>query len=198
MHYFTFMQKRGKDYWEITVDDLARSVSWMKNPEIGEKIIPLLTEPAHAADTINRHVDTVIAFHDYQLKHEGMESRLSEKLVVFVKNPTRAYRGFLYGIADAKVSKNHMLKLPVPRQAVRTISKDETVVLLNACRNIRDYFLLYLLFETGMRIGKALALWLEDFDISGCAIQIWDRGELENLAEIKTVASPRRWTARQN
>lgn len=192
MHYFTFLQERGKDYREVTVDDLARFVGWMKNPEIGKKIISLRTEPAHAADTINRHVDTVIAFYDYQLKHEGMENRLSEKLVVFVKNPTRAYRGFLYGIADAKVSKSHLLKIPVPRQEIRTVSRDEAVVLLNACRNIRDYFLLYLLFETGMRIGEALALWLEDFDISGCTIQIRDRGELENLAEIKTVASPRR------
>ena len=46
-------------------------------------------------------------------------------------------------------------------------------------------------FETGMRIGEALALWLEDFDISGKKIHICDRGELENLAEIKTVESPR-------
>jgi len=48
------------------------------------------------------------------------------------------------------------------------------------------------LFETGMRIGEALSLWLEDFDISDCTIQIKDRGEMENLAEIKTVHSSRK------
>ena len=62
---------------------------------------------------------------------------------------------------------------------------------MEACVNIRDYFLMYLLFETGMRIGEALSLWLEDFDISDRQIRIVDRGEMENLAEIKTVSSPR-------
>lgn len=64
--------------------------------------------------------------------------------------------------------------------------------MLRAWGNLRDYFLLYLLFETGIRIGEALSLWLEDFDSSGNAIFLKDRGELENQAEIKTVSSPRR------
>ena len=65
-------------------------------------------------------------------------------------------------------------------------------MLLDTCTNMRDYFLLYLLFETGMRIGEVLSLWLEDFDMAGLTITLHDRGELENLAEIKTVSSPRR------
>ena len=40
-------------------------------------------------------------------------------------------------------------------------------------------------------VGKALALWLEDFEIDGRRIHIRDRGELSNLAEIKTVCSSR-------
>ena len=59
-------------------------------------------------------------------------------------------------------------------------------------------FLLYLLFETGMRIGEALSLWLEDFDISGCTITIHDRGKMENLSEIKTVSSPRKLDCMQD
>ena len=38
-----------------------------------------------------------------------------------------------------------------------------------------------------MRIGEALALWLEDFEIDARKIHIRDRGELSNHAEIKTV-----------
>lgn len=191
MHYYEFLGERGKDYEKVTIDDVARFVGWLKNPDIEKKIVSLREKPAHAAETINKHVDTVIAFYDYLMRHEGMENRLSEKLVIFVKNPSPSYRSFLYGIADRKVEKSHMLKLPAPKRNIRTISKEEAVVLLEACLNLRDYFLLSLLFETGMRIGEALALWLEDFDISGCRIHIRDRGELENLAEIKTVESPR-------
>jgi integrase len=43
-----------------------------------------------------------------------------------------------------------------------------------------------------MRIGEVLALWLEDFDSCSKIIDLKDRGELENLSEIKTVSSPRR------
>ena len=191
MHYFEFLEERGTLYEDVTIDDLARFVGWLKNPDIEKKIVAFREKPAHAAETINKHVDTVIAFYDYLMRRDGLENRLSEKLVVFVKNPSPAYRSFLYGIADSKPTKSHMLKMPVSKRVVKTIKKEEAVVLLEACHNLRDYFLLSLLFETGMRIGEALALWLEDFDISGKKIHICDRGELENLAEIKTVESPR-------
>ena len=191
MHYFEFLEERGKQYEDVTIDDIARFVGWLKNPDIEKKIVSLRAKPAHAAETINKHVDTVIAFYDYLMRHDGMENRLSQKLMVFIKNPSPAYRSFLYGIADSKPAKSHMLKMPVSKRVIKTVSKDDAVVLLDACRNLRDYFLLSLLFETGMRIGEALALWLEDFDISGNKIHIRDRGELENLAEIKTVESPR-------
>ena len=42
-----------------------------------------------------------------------------------------------------------------------------------------------------MRIGEALALWLEDVEPDAHRIHIVDRGELANLSEIKTVCSPR-------
>jgi len=191
-HYFTFMEESEKDYEKASIDDLSRFIAWLKNPDIGKRIIPLRLEPLHKAQTINANIDTVIAFYDYLLRHEDMENHLSEKLVKFIKNPTRSYRGFLYGIAPDKPVKSHVLKMPVPQRVIKTITKEEAVVLLEVATNIRDYFLLFLLFETGMRIGEALSLWLEDFDISDCTIHICDRGEMENLAEIKTVSSPRK------
>lgn len=49
-----------------------------------------------------------------------------------------------------------------------------------------------MLYETGMRIGEVLSLWIEDVDINEMIIDVKDRGELENSAEIKTVTSPRK------
>ena len=191
MHYFEFLEERRKKYEDVSIDDIARFVGWLKNPDIEKRIVSFREKPAHAPETINKHVDTVIAFYDYMMRHEGMENRLSERLVVFIKRPAPTYRSFLYGIADNKPAKSHILKMPRPKRVIKTVSKEDAVVLLEACCNLRDYFLLSLLFETGMRIGEALALWLEDFDIAGNKIHICDRGELENLAEIKTVESPR-------
>lgn len=191
-HYFTYLEEFHKDYRKATVDDLARFIGWLKNPDVGKRIIPLRLEPTHKTQTINANVDTVIAFYEYLLLHEGMENHLSERLVKFIKNPPRNSRSFLYGIAPNKPVQTHMLRMPVPQRVIRTVTREEAVILLKACTNVRDYFLLYLLFETGMRIGEALSLWLEDFDISGCTVQIRDRGEMENLAEIKTVSSSRK------
>lgn len=189
-HFYTFMEQKELRYTDITVDHLAGFIAWLKYPGISEKIIPLTLEPSLKAQTINAIMDTVIGFYNYLLLHDEYESNLSQKLIKFVKSPAKNYRSFLHGIADKKREKRYLLHLPVPQQRIKTVSKEDVNALMKATNNIRDYFLLYLIFETGMRIGEALSLWLEDFDISGCIITIRDRGELENLSEIKTVSSP--------
>lgn len=191
-HFFTYLGEAEKDYEQVNIDDLAGFLAWLKNPDILKKVVPLRFEPKHQPQTINAMVDTVVMFYDYFLRHEGMENHLSEKLVKFIRDPGRNYRSFLHGIAENRMVKSHILRLPVPRMQLRTISREDAAVLLDSCTNLRDYLLLYLLFETGMRIGEALSLWIEDFDMAGLTITLHDRGEMENLAEIKTVSSPRK------
>ena len=176
----------------MTIDDIAMFMAWLRNPDILKKVVPLRFEPARKEQSINENVDKVISYYDYLVRRGGLESRLSEKLVKFVTHPQRTYKSFLYGIAENRPSRSSILKMPVPHREIRRIKKEEAVALLGECTNIRDYFLLYLLFETGMRIGEALSLWLEDFDLDGLKVSVTDRGELENLAEIKTVHSPRK------
>ena len=191
-NYYRFLEEAGKDYRDVTIDDIAMFMAWLRNPDLLKKVVPLRFEPARKEQTINETVDKVISFYDYLVRRGGLENRLSEKLVKFVTYPQRNYKSFLYGIAENRPSRSNVLKMPVPQREIRRIKKEEAVALLGECTNIRDYFLLYLLFETGMRIGEALSLWLEDFDIDGLKVSVTDRGELENLAEIKTVHSPRK------
>lgn len=191
-HFFTYLGEAGKEYEKANIDDIAGFLAWLKNSGILRKVVALRFEAEHQPQTINAMIDTVVMFYDYLLRHEGMENQLSEKLVKFVRDPGGNYRRFLHGIAENRMVKSHILKLPVPRMRLRTIRKEDAAVLLDSCTNLRDYLLLYLLFETGMRIGEALSLWVEDFDMAGLTITLHDRGEMENLAEIKTVSSPRR------
>lgn len=191
-HFYTFLEQKKLEYTDVTVDNLAEMIAWLKYPTLPEKVIPLMLEPVVKAQTINAILDTVIGFYNYLLLHDGFENNLSEKLVKFVKSPGKNYRSFLNGIADKKREKRYMLHLPVPQSRIKVVTKEDVHTLMKAANNIRDYFLLYLLFETGMRIGEALSLWLEDIEISDCTISIHDRGEVENLAEIKTVSSPRK------
>lgn len=195
--YYTYLSERRKEFTDVTIDDLAGFIAWLQNPHIHQKVVPLLYKPARKPHTVNNAVNSVVAFYDYLTRHGEYEEKLSEALVKFIRKPGRNYRGFLHGIAGTKAVKSHILKLRVPHMGLRRIKREDAAALLGACINLRDYFLLYLLFETGMRIGEALSLWLEDFDSSDNAILLKDRGELENQAEIKTVSSPRRIDATQ-
>lgn len=198
--YFEYLQQRDLDFQKVTIDDLALFVNWLQNPYKSLKVIPAhQVETARSPRTVNIIVNTVLAFYDYILRHEEYSNNISDRLRKFVSTPSRNFKGFLYGIAhEQKKVTSNILKLKVPKSKPKTLSKEEIRTLIRACKNLRDKFLLTLLYETGIRIGEALSLWIEDFDISDMVIDLKDRGELENNAEIKTVSSPRRIDISQN
>lgn len=198
--YFEYLQQRELDFQKVTIDDLALFVNWLQNPYKSLKVIPThQVETARSPRTVNIIVNTVLTFYDYILRHEEYSNNVSDRLKKFVATPSRNFKGFLYGIAhEQKKVTSNILKLKVPKSKPKTLSKEEIGTLIRVCNNLRDKFLLTLLYETGMRIGEALSLWIEDFDISDMVIDLQDRGELENNAEIKTVSSPRRIDISQN
>ena len=198
--YFEYLQQRELGFQEVTIDDLALFVNWLQNPYKSLKVIPTSqVDEARSPRTVNIIVNTVLAFYDYILRHEEYSNNITDRLKKFVSTPSRNFKGFLYGIAyEQKKVTSNILKLKVPKSKPKTLSKEEIGTLVRACNNLRDKFLLTLLYETGMRIGEALSLWIEDFDISDMIIDLQDRGQLENNAEIKTVSSPRRIDISQN
>ena len=198
--YFEYLEQQEIDFQDITIDDLALFVNWLQNPYESLKVIPVHpTDTARSPRTINIVINTVLAFYDYILRHEEYSNNISDRLKKFVSTPSRNFKGFLYGIAyDKKKVTSNILKLKVPKSKPKTLTKDEIITLIKTCNNLRDKFLLTLLYETGIRIGEAMSLWIEDFDISELIIDLKDRGQLENNAEIKTVSSPRRIDISQN
>lgn len=192
--YFEYLQQRELDFQKVTIDDLSLFVNWLQNPYKSLKVIPThQVETARSPRTVNIIVNAVLAFYDYILRHEEYSINISDRLKKFVSMPSINFKGFLYGIThEQKKLTSDILKLKVPKYKPKTLSKEEIGKLIRACNNLRDKFLLNLLYETGIRIGEALFLWIEDFDISDMVIDLKDRGELENNAEIKTVSSSRR------
>lgn len=198
--YFEYLEQHNIDFENVTIDDLSMFVNWLQNPYKSSKVRAVTpVESARCPRTINIIVDTVLLFYDYLLRHEEYSNNISERLRRFITSSNSNFKGFLYGIATEKRKlTSNILKLKVPKNRPKTLNKQEIESLIMACNNLRDRFLLTLLYETGMRIGEVLSLWIEDFNISEYIIEIKDRGELENNAEIKTVASPRRIDVSQN
>ena len=190
--FFEFLEQINKDYRDIGIDDMADFMRWLQNPHQDVKVTSIFPkQPIRKAKTVNIIINTVIGFYDYLMRHEDYSIQLTEHLKKQVSVSRKGFKSFLHHINKNKPFTSHILKLKEPKQQPKTLSKDQIAIIMNACVNMRDLFLIQLLWESSMRIGEALTLWLEDFEVDARKIHIHDRGELSNLAEIKTVCSPR-------
>ncbi|PGW72462.1 tyrosine-type recombinase/integrase [Bacillus thuringiensis] len=190
--FFEFLEQEELDYREIGIDQMASFMGWLQNPYGNNKVVSIsISILPRKPRTINTVLATVIGFYDYLMRHEDYSIQLSERLKKQITGSRRNFKDFLYHINKDKKFTANILKAKVPKEKPKVISKEQVTKLIFSCSNIRDRFLIQLLWESSMRIGEALSLWLEDFQVDARKIHICDRGELENFAEIKTVYSPR-------
>ena len=190
-HYFTFLEETGKDYKQITLQGMAEFVSWLQNPYRNSKVItasPMTSKLT--AKTVNLTITVVTNFYDYLYRNDELPTDVADKLMkqIYVGNGKR-YKGFLHHITKGNPVTKNLLKVKEPKKKLKTLTKEQVVQLVQATSNIRDEFLLNLLFETGLRIGEVLSLHIADFKRDyriGYHIQLVDRGELENGAKLKT------------
>ncbi|HDX9578285.1 TPA: tyrosine-type recombinase/integrase [Bacillus pseudomycoides] len=189
--YFLYLQETEKDYKHIRLEDLVEFVGWLRNPYESTKVMSLRPVKAKKTErTVNLTVTAVTNFYDYLYRNEELPRDMEEKLIrqVFTGGRTR-YKSFLHHVNKDKPSLRNVLKVKEPRKRVQTLTIEQVEQVLAATTNIRDEFLIQLLFETGLRIGEALSLFLEDFKFDfqkGHRIRLTDRGELENGAKLKT------------
>lgn len=191
--YWKFLSQEQLDWQHITLDDLSRFVLWLKLPPGSLKVLPAYpVEQARSNRTINHTLTVVRGFYDYHWRVEEVSTNLKDKTTTLLPARTRGYKGFLHHITKGSpVAKNILRQKEEKRQRPKTISKDQIQELLDACTNQRDRLLVHLLYESAMRVGELLALFVEDIDVAENRIHIRDRGELPNGAEIKTIHAPR-------
>jgi integrase len=189
--YFVFLQEKKKDYRKVRLEDLVEFVAWLRNPYESTKVTPLQPAKAKRAEkTINLTITAVTNFYDYLYRNEELQNDMVDKWMkqAFTGGRTR-YKDFLYHVNKNKPSNRHILKVKEPRKKLKVLTKEEVQQLIKATANIRDRLLIQLLFETGLRIGEALSLFIEDFIFdhkNGHRIRLVNRGELENGAKLKT------------
>lgn len=189
--YFLFLQDKRKDYKYMRLEDLVEFVGWLQNPHMNSKILSLQPIKSKRTErTVNLIVTTVTNFYDFLYRNEELPIDMSEKLIrLTFAGGGKRYKSFLHHVNKDKPSMRNVLKVKEPRKRIETLTKEQVKQVLVATTNLRDTFLIQLLFETGLRIGEALSLFLEDlrFDHGkGHRIRLTDRGELENGAKLKT------------
>lgn len=190
--FFEFLQQEDRDYRDIGIDEMAEFMRWLQTPHRNVKVSPIKpSQVVLQASTINTYISSVIEFYDYLMRVDDYSIQLSQRLKKQISGSRRGIKDFLYHINKSRDYDAKILKASVPKKQPKTVSKVNIASLIDACSNIRDKFLIQLLWESGFRIGECLALWLEDFIIDARKIDLKDRAELPNLADIKTVCSPR-------
>ena len=190
--YFEYLHQKGLDFRQITIDDLAGCVQWLKLPSGNVKVLP--SQPvaqARANRTINHTLTVIAGFYDYYWRRGDLQTDINTKTRTYLSSSTRRYKSMLHHLAANQPVAKNLLKQRESRSKPKTLTKAQIETLIGACGNIRDRLLLALLYESGLRVGEALALWLEDVDVARYQLHVRDRGELSNGAEIKTPAAER-------
>jgi len=171
--YFEFLDKHQLNYENIDINLLATFIGWLRSPTGSVNTLHLhATNSKRSENTINTIITCVISFYDYLIRLEQFESNINENVKVQITSRFRDFKPFLHHITKSmKIDKN-ILKLKAPKRKIRTLSSEQIQLIYNCCANIRDRFLIRLLYEGGLRISEALSLWIEDFDINGNTITV--------------------------
>ncbi len=190
-HFFTYLEETNKDFKNIRLEDIVEFVGWLRSPYQSSKVTPLHHVKAKRTEkTINLTITVIANLYDYLFRNEEVKNDMMEKFMKQVFTGGHSpYKSFLHHVYKGQPSIRNILKLKEPRKKVETLTKEQVQQVLNSTINIRDKFLIQLLFETGLRIGEALTLFMEDFvfdHAKGHQIRLVDRGELENSARLKT------------
>lgn len=189
--YFQYLNEIDIDYRKVTINILSDFVGWLRNPYENTKTISIKTTKAKRTEkTVNLIVTVVTNFYDYLFRVEEIDNDMIQKVIkqIFTGGHT-SYKDFLYHINKDKPSNKNILKIKEPKRKIKILTKEEVEKICKATTNIRDEFLIKLLFETGLRIGEVLSLFIEDFIFNhnkGHKIRLTDRGELSNGAKLKT------------
>lgn len=189
--YFEYLYEINVNYKLININILSDFVGWLRNPHQSTKAINFDSIKAKRTEkTVNLIITVVTNFYDYLFRTDEIDNNLIEKLIKQIfTGGNSSYKGFLHHVNKGKATNKNILKIKEPRRKIKVLTKDEVELISNATTNIRDKFIIKLLFETGLRIGEILSLFIEDFIYdhkNGHKIRLIDRGELSNGAKLKT------------
>ncbi|SDX73397.1 MULTISPECIES: tyrosine-type recombinase/integrase [Bacillaceae] len=192
-YYFTYLEQIGIDYQQVNFQILSDFVAWLRNPYESNKVLPQKKEKAKRSErTVNTYLSVVSSFYDFLYRNELIESGIVDKLMkkMFLGAGGSGYKDFLYHVNKDKPRFKNVLKLNEPRARVKVFTKEQVNEIYKSTTNLRDRFIVRLLFESGFRIGEVLSLFLEDFQFDAVQrkhkIQLKNKGELPNGGKLKT------------
>ena len=182
--YWQFLKEKKLDWTNITILNLSEFIYWLKTSST--KVVDIKQKTSIRSEkTINHYLKTIRSFYDFQSRL-GKVDELDIYQVRKLNKSKFSYKSLLHHTKSGK-AKTNVLKLREPKKIPGCLTKEEVRKLVDGCNNIRDKFLLCLLYETGMRIGEALGLRHEDIHSRGInEIHVVSRDTNTNRARAKS------------
>ncbi len=168
------------------VEDVAGFVAWLRLPPAARGAAAAVLSVAEhcAASTINRKLAAVGSMYEHALRC-GVP--VAASLRVWRPAGRRAgARSFLHHVSKSRLVTAPVVWVRAGRRMPRTLSGQEVAALVASCGRGRDRLLVQVLAVTGMRVGEALGLRHEDWDVAECQVRVVGR-ENENRARSKSL-----------
>jgi integrase/recombinase XerD len=143
----------NKDWKTLKLGDFARFVAWLRQQP----------KRLRLASTVNAILASVSSFYRYH----NQIGTTSITLIEPANYSSNRYRALLYHVFKSYPTQRRVVSLKQPKDFLKVLTPEQVTSLIGFCKNLRDRFLIMLLYETGLRIGQALALRHDD-------IKSWD------------------------
>lgn len=164
--YFQFLSENQLDYKDIDLNILANFIGWLRSPYQSTKILTMKGAKARRSErTVNTILTCIIGFYDYLSRLDQYNNEISDNVKKEISSRFKTFKPFLHHISKGKHISKNILKLKESKRQVMHLSQSQVNTLVKSCSNIRDQLLIRMLYESGLRIGEALSLWIEDVDI---------------------------------
>lgn len=161
--FWEFLSQKCIEWSEIEELQLADFILWLRSPD--PRVVSIeLKEAKRTERTINTILTAVYSFYQYH-QRQGIAKNLDLYKEVKLINPK--YKPLLYEMSKQKTTQSKLLKLKEPKKFPGTLTTEEVQLLVDNCNNLRNKFLVKLMFETGLRVGECLGLRLSDLHTIG-------------------------------
>jgi site-specific recombinase XerD len=183
--WFSYLSGRGLAWDEVTLEDVAAFVAWLRLPPQGrDGTVAVLGEQAHhcGASTVNRKLAAVASFYRFHARRGAKAAGVLRA----IQAPGRGYAGtafrpFLHHVTGQNPQPRLAVKVTAARRLPRVLTAPQAQAGLDACGHLRDRLLLAMLLEAGLRIGEALGMRHEDIDIGGCLVHVVPRDNANGM-----------------
>lgn len=178
--WFTYLSGRDLDWEQVTLEDVAGFVAWLRLPPGGRAgVVAVLPTVEHhcSPSSVNRKLAALASFCDF---HARRGAALGGLMVTMQHgrrgggSPT-SYRPFLHHIGKSGPQPRRAIKLRASRPRPHVLTARQAQAVLDACEHLRDRLLFAVLLDCGVRIGEALGLRHEDLEIADRTVTVRPR-----------------------